>query len=53
MQAAKYWRNNKLRYRLLGMKRHKNREQAVLRPGRKLASNHEEPLQREQASAGG
>ena len=53
MQAAKYWRNNKLRYRLLGMKRDKNREQAVLRPERKPVPNHAEQLRQEQAGAGG
>ena len=53
MQAAKYWRNNKLRYRLLGMKRPKNRDRAVLRPGRKPTPNYEEQLPREQVGAGG
>ena len=45
MQAAKYWRNNKLRYRLLGMKQPKNQDMAVLRRQKKSGQKHKEQLQ--------
>jgi len=53
MQVAKYWRNNKLRYRLLGMKQHKDQPRAVLRPASKSVPNREERLRPEQVHVGG
>ena len=56
MQAVKYWRSNKLRYRLLGMKRPKNQDMnqdmAVPRPTKKSTPNREDRLQRAPAAVG-
>ena len=56
MQAVKYWRSNKLRYRLLGMKRPKNQDMnqdmAAPRPTEKSTPNRENRLQRAPAAAG-
>lgn len=53
MQVAKYWRNNKLRYRLLGMKRQKHPDRVVLRPVEKPVLNREDRLPRERFDSGG
>ena len=53
MQVAKYWRNNKLRYRLLGMKRQKHPDRVVLRPVEKPVLNREDRLPSERFDAGG
>ena len=52
MQAVKYWRSNKLRYRLLGMKRPKNQDMAAPRPTKNSTPNRQDRLQRAPAAAG-
>ncbi len=52
MQAVKYWRSSKLRYRLLGMKRPKNQDMTAPRPTKKSTPNREDHIQRAPAAVG-